>query len=538
MTTHISNPQILRPLVLAALSLLAFPASAYVLGVDQALATPFIQAASQEQFAEANAALRDGRIDVAEKLFLEANRVKPLAYEPLLGLAMVAQARGRQQLAREWMARAISAAPGEPRLLQARAHLLFDQGLADQAVDSYHEALAANPQSVQLRYDLGSFLLDRLKRPAEASHVLNEVMLLKPDMTSAYLKLAQAQRALGKSEAARRLLDEAARRDPEEVQVPIMQAALSLERGKPELALAFAERALTMRPESSEALVEKANALAALNRVEEALNVYGRVARLAPQSAAPYVMQGRLLERHKRYVEAEAAYREALQTQPGQAVAMNNLAALLALGGSKLDEAAQLAERAVRSDPQRAGFVDTLGLVQLAQGKVDKARQSFELARKLDPENPLYRQRVAQLPPGAATLPAVAKSVVLPATATAKKVAQAEDPASLLGPALEAWRTAWERKDADAYLAHYARHFVPADKRSRAAWVNERRARLSKPGEIEVGISNAVFSRSANVVSVAFEQRYKSANYGDVVRKQIDWVGEDGVWRISREFQR
>ena len=39
------------------------------------------------------------------------------------------------------------------------------------------------------------------------------------------------------------------------------------------------------------------------------------------------------------------------------------------------------------------------------------------------------------------------------------------------------------------------------------------------------------------MVSVSFEQRYRSGNYSDAGRKQIEWVREGGDWKIRREAQ-
>jgi len=514
--------------------------------------------AGQSKLDEAYAALRASQFETAQKIFIEANRVKPTDYEPMLGLAMVAQAQGKPIHARDWMARAVSAAPTltQHQLLQAQARLLQEQGLPEQAVDSYKKAIAGNPKSAQIRYDLASFYLDPLKRPAEAIVVLRELIARQPEMGSAHLLLAQALLAAGKPAEAVRGLDEAARLEPGNPKLPRVQGQLSMDQGRPEQALVYFDKALAVQSDSVESLMGRGNALAALGRNEEAVVAYQRAAATAPLNAAPHILRARLLERQKRLDGAEAAYRDALRADDGQPVAMNNLASLLAARKIKLDEAQQLASRVVQADPKQASYVDTLGEVQMARGDVAGARKSFEKAVALDPASKTFREHLARAEAAVGSLPLAARPAVqaapAPVQAPVAAVQQAapkspvvvtpkalpEDPAKLLGPSLEAWRKAWESKDVAAYLAFYGRDFAPADKRSRTAWEAERRSKLGKPGEIAVSIQNPVFMHSGDVLTVVFDQGYKSANYQDAIRKQMEWVREDGAWRIRREAQR
>lgn len=55
-------------------------------------------------------------------------------------------------------------------------------------------------------------------------------------------------------------------------------------------------------------------------------------------------------------------------------------------------------------------------------------------------------------PPAVAPAPA---SVTAPAPAAARPATQAADPTPLVASRLEAWRQAWEAKDASRYLAFY-----------------------------------------------------------------------------------
>ena len=88
----------------------------------------------------------------------------------------------------------------------------------------------------------------------------------------------------------------------------------------------------------------------------------------------------------------------------------------------------------------------------------------------------------------------------------------AADPTPLVASRLEAWRQAWEAKDASRYLAFYGSNFVPTDKRARSAWEADRRVKLDKKGEIQVSLGTPSYKVEGDVVSVSFEQRYRSGN--------------------------
>ncbi len=103
--------------------------------------------------------------------------------------------------------------------------------------------------------------------------------------------------------------------------------------------------------------------------------------------------------------------------------------------------------------------------------------------------------------------------------------------------ALHAWARAWSTKDFPAYRGFYGGGFVPENGQPRERWAETRAARLAKPGVIAVGIDDLmVASPEADRATTEFRQSYTSADYRDVTYKRIDWVREDGHWKIVREY--
>jgi len=492
-------------------------------------------------------ALRQRQFEQAEKAFSEAYTFNPRSIEAMLGLAVVAQAQGQGKLARDWMSSAVAMAPGQAGVLQAQARLLVEQGLLAEAEASYRAAIASQPGTIQLKLDLASLYLEKLKKPALAVAQLRDVLKQSPELAQAHLGLGLALSAEGKIEEAAASLDEAVRRDPANPLGLHAQGLIALKQNQADRALLAFDKALAARKDFTGAMLGRGDALLALGKGEQAVEAYARAASLAPTSALPHALRGQAFERMKRPLDAEAAYRAGIKIEPDDVRLANNLAVVLASQRIKLDEALALARKAVAKDEKRATYHDTLGVVLMARNELPAARQAFERGLALEPGNVVLRQHYAQLGTSQAAAPMpvaavgavpVALKAAPPAVAPAPAAARpAADPTPLVASRLEAWRQAWEAKDASRYLAFYGSNFVPADKRARSAWEADRRAKLDRKGDIQVQLGAPSYKVEGDVVSVSFEQRYRSGSYSDAGRKQIEWVREGGDWKIRREAQ-
>lgn len=484
------------------------------------------------------AALRARQFEQAEKAFGEAYRQNPRSVEAMLGLAMATHAQGKAKLARDWMSSAVAMAPGQATVLQARARMLVEQGLPSAAEESYRSAIGAHPEQTQLKLDLAALYTDQLKKPAQAIPLLRDLIRQNPELATAYLQLGLALSAEGKLDEAGRALDDAIKRAPGDSLAAHARGLLALKQGQPDRALALFDKALLLRKDFAGAMLARGDALQALGKPEQAIDAYRRAAALAPTSALPHALRAQAFERMKRPAEAEQAYREGLKLEPDNAHLANNLAFLLASQRLKLDEALTLAQRAVARESGRAAYLDTLGTVQQARGDMAAARHAFERAQSIEPTNSGIRQHLAEL--GSASAAGVSAKQVpaqVAAPVPAASPASAEDPARLVASRVEAWRLAWEAKDASRYLAFYASGFVPADKRPRSAWEADRRAKLDKKGDIQVQIGTPAYRLEGNVLQVSFEQRYQSGSYRETGRKLLEWIKEGGEWKIRREVQ-
>ncbi len=108
-----------------------------------------------------------------------------------------------------------------------------------------------------------------------------------------------------------------------------------------------------------------------------------------------------------------------------------------------------------------------------------------------------------------------------------------------IDPFLQAWTEDWERKDLEAYLAHYSSDFQPPEGLNRAAWRDQRRNSLLKPAFIDVKLNNIQKkSTGASSAQLTFNQTYRSNLYSDRVVKTLVLRWEDERWKIVKEESR
>lgn len=102
--------------------------------------------------------------------------------------------------------------------------------------------------------------------------------------------------------------------------------------------------------------------------------------------------------------------------------------------------------------------------------------------------------------------------------------------------AMEGWRAAWARRDADAYLAAYAPDLKLPATYPRAQWEAQRRERVSRASLIIVRIANPVVSFAADgSATVRFTQTFQSNTYRETISKVLVMGSYGGKWLIREE---
>ena len=102
---------------------------------------------------------------------------------------------------------------------------------------------------------------------------------------------------------------------------------------------------------------------------------------------------------------------------------------------------------------------------------------------------------------------------------------------------VDEWRLAWQSGDANSYFRIYSSNFVPQDNAKLTDWQASRRDKITPTREIFIDLNNFELSldETNTKSTIFFDQQYRSSNYSDVTRKQLDMVLEDNQWRIISE---
>jgi len=113
---------------------------------------------------------------------------------------------------------------------------------------------------------------------------------------------------------------------------------------------------------------------------------------------------------------------------------------------------------------------------------------------------------------------------------------QAPNPEARVLENLNIWATSWANQNVDGYLDSYSSFFRPPRGQRRIAWRRDRRERILRPQRIELEIRNIRSEALSDTrFRVVFEQTYRSETFQDTVTKALEWVLEDGDWKILKE---
>jgi Flp pilus assembly protein TadD len=541
-------------------------------------------------------ALNAGRLDVAQALFKAAAVQSPRDPYPLIGLADVARLRGDAKEARESMARAVALAPAQPVVLLAQAKLMLQQREFSVAEKTFKRVIELGPDQLSARAGL-AIALDAQGRRVEAKAALDAIdtKALKADKLA---PVGNGYNAIDEGKRALQIFDQmlAAKVNTAEVHVGRGDALQRL--NDPGMALAAYQRAGELAPNSSALEFRRGLSLERMSRDSEAEATYRAAIRLDGNAAGARNNLAQLLARNGIKLEdaLQNALR-AVEIEPSAALYDTLGAVYVVRGDTEL--ARKAFEQAVAKAPTNAAYrqrldkatgASTLSTKQVESGLGMAARPGAPAAAAVvATAAPVVAAVVPQTvskpapAPVAAPVPAAPSAVVAAAkpAAVAATVAVAAAPAlltkaasaasavtappaktsasaSAAAPApapaaavatkplgndalqaavaqrMAAWQDSWRNKQVDNYLGFYASSFVP-DKLKRGAWEQDRRAKLSKPGAIEVKMGPPTYEIKDGVVKVSFNQEYSSFNYKDTTRKTMVWVQEAGAWRIQRE---
>jgi tetratricopeptide (TPR) repeat protein len=268
---------------------------------------------------------RKGDLDRASQLYrsaIEADPSRDVAYH-LLG--MVAIQAGDPTHAVTLIGRAITLRPNVAEYHGGIAEAYWALGKLEEAIASGREALRLNPESWQVRCNLGSTLVHQGQLD-EAIELFREAIRLQPNFAQAYNNLGHALQIRGDSAGAVEHFRTALRLNPALVEVHGNLGKILLDRGETNDALKHCQEAIRLRPNSADAHHKLGNVLQTLGQLVEAESCFRRSIQLSPMVAAGYACLGAIQEHIGDTEQSLVSYREALRLDPRHAGVLAKLA--------------------------------------------------------------------------------------------------------------------------------------------------------------------------------------------------------------------
>jgi tetratricopeptide (TPR) repeat protein len=299
----------------------------------------------------------------------------------------------------------------------------------------------------------------------------------------------------------------------------LQDAQQLLQSGQREQALERVNKILAAKPKDPQARFLKGVILTEQGKQAEAIEIYTKLTQDYPSLPEPYNTPAVIYAGQGQYEKARTALEQSIRTHPSYATAYENLGDVYA----KL--ASQAYGKALQLDASNTGAQNKLSLVRELTGGTKPAPLAKADAAK--PAESAEAPKVAAVEP-----PTPAEEKPVPAAVPAPSA----DASGEVLEAVQAWAQAWSRKDADAYLAYYAKDFDPPGSESRPDWEKARRERIAAPKSISVSIeSPKVTMRGTNEAAVTFRQNYRSDKLKSSNRKTLDMVKTENGWQIRKE---
>jgi tetratricopeptide (TPR) repeat protein len=318
-----------------------------------------------------------------------------------------------------------------------------------------------------------------------------------------------------------------------------------VKQGQHAQALEQVDKYLASKPKDAQGRFLKGIVLTEMNKPTEAIAIFNKLTEDYPELPEPYNNLAVIYAQQKQYDKAKQALEMAIRTHPSYATAHENLGDVYArLASQAYDKALQLDSANSSAQNKLALIRDLMGSTGRPgkPGKTVVAETRPVVAEPVVPKT-VAAPATAPLAPVAAPAPAVVAPAVTPApaakpaepTPAAPAKQGAADANADITRALDAWASAWSRKDVKTYLAAYARDFKTPAGEKRAEWESERKKRIGKPGTIHVSYEGLRISITGDTATLKFRQHYKSASLKTSSNKVMLMTKSDGKWLIQQE---
>jgi tetratricopeptide (TPR) repeat protein len=313
-----------------------------------------------------------------------------MEYEEFLEQGEILAGEGLIEEALARFEQALAAAPENPEVIEAVGRALLNLDRLEEAEASFLDALELDPEWVGPRMGLAMVALRR-DEPFKIVHHLERAIETDPEYPDAYVELGRYYGAMAEPALAKATFERWTARHPEDADMLINAGLTAFDAADYAQALDFFEKATEaalVEEQKSGARTFRANTLDMLGRYDEAVEAYEEVIAETPEWWEAHANLGICHARNGQSARAEAAFRRGLEDCPGSPEIRDELAAHLLAERRDLHEALRLSEEAVALGRDEIRHLHTLGEARLAIGDESGAAEAYSAMLALDPENP------------------------------------------------------------------------------------------------------------------------------------------------------
>jgi tetratricopeptide (TPR) repeat protein len=349
-----------------------------------------------------------GRYQDAVRELEQARRLDPDDVRGLLALAQAYEGAGDAAAALERYDRALRLDAGSLEARFHRARLLHRQGDYEAARRAYgallETAAVRGPVTerdaivLALTYTQIGLLEMNGRRHAEAARAFEAALNAaeEPD-PGLFLLLARAHLEGGDHRETERVMAEAERRHPADLELKVFRGEMLLARQHAAEARALYDGLLREKGRTAEVYGRIGEALLRRKRYDLAETVLVEAVKRHPTDDGLWFARGAAAERLGRTREAERLLARAIRLNPNNAMALNYLGYMLADRGERLEEALDLVRRALEIDPGNPAYLDSLAWAQFRQGRHAESEANLRSALRRDESDPTIREHLGDV---------------------------------------------------------------------------------------------------------------------------------------------
>lgn len=272
---------------------------------------------------------------------------------------------------------------------------LQQQGQVEQAIEIFKTILKADPNQVDALHGLGMAFAQQHHYPQAVGYLLKAVQLA-PHIAPFHNNLANAYKAIGKTNEAIAHYQEALRLKSNYPQVHNNLGALLFRLGKFEEAATHFQKALRMDSESVDTHYNLANTFVQLDQLSIAQTHYEKVLQLRPDHLGALHNLGLTLTTLKNFSEALPYLEASIAREPENKNILFHLGVVYA-ALNETDQAKTYYARLLALYPDDAKTHHNLATIYLQAHDQKNALKHYQAALQFDPQNETAKHMVAAL---------------------------------------------------------------------------------------------------------------------------------------------